>query len=315
MKKTKDKVLIDATKISLDEWLNYVYANEKKDSFLFPDCCFPTDEMKEQYIKDIDQKTDKEVKFLLSKFLISGGRFNSDDDIKDCFFMQPIEKQQQLLNSFTYYQRLISLKDWNLLWPSITWIVDLLPSSPYDAINAINSYYSAHCLFLTDHRADGISDAISLIEAKYISHKLPIRQILLDIPSRDFELLTAYLYNQKGYKIRITPRTRDGGYDVLAIKDNQREYEKLHIECKRYTEKVGVQIIRGILGTLNVENATKGVIITTSDFTKTAYDEAKKSCRLELININEFDKDMRKNTEINWIQKIPQFISEMKKIL
>lgn len=30
MKKTKDKVLIHATKISLDEWLNYVYANEKK---------------------------------------------------------------------------------------------------------------------------------------------------------------------------------------------------------------------------------------------------------------------------------------------
>lgn len=124
--------------------------------------------MRDEYLKDIAKKTDQEVKFLILKFLISGGRFKSDDNIRSGFEIQPKEKQQQLLNSYTFYKRLISLKDEHSLWSSITWILDLLPEHPYKAIAAIESYFLAHCLYMMDARIHGISDTVSLIEAKYI---------------------------------------------------------------------------------------------------------------------------------------------------
>lgn len=44
------------------------------------------------------------------------------------------------------------------------------------------------------------------------------------------------------------------------------------VECKRYapTNKVGVDVVRAIHGVTQAERATKGVIVTTSSFTKDA---------------------------------------------
>ncbi|HDX8600576.1 TPA: restriction endonuclease [Klebsiella oxytoca] len=313
--RTKNKMVVDATELLLDEWLQLIKENDKKQCYLINDCCFPTDKMLGEYINNINERNDDEVRYLISKFLISGGRYYSDDSILQLFNTFSQERKQELLSRFTFYQRLTSIKDWHNVWPSITWVLDLLPHFPYEALNAIRSYFQAHCQFMTDQRFDGCSDAIRLIEAKYIQHQLPVKQVLLDITSRDFELLTAYLYKKKGYTVKITPRSRDGGYDVLAEQKNERQYEKLYIECKRYTENVGVRITRNVLGLLSIENATKGVVVATSYFTKSARNEAQKSNRLELINIDEFDKDMRKYVDVHWIGKIQEYVSAIRKEL
>ncbi|MBZ7619545.1 restriction endonuclease [Klebsiella michiganensis] len=313
--KAKNKRVVDATELSLDEWLELIKENDKKQCYLINDCCFPTDKMLNEYINKINEKSDDEVRYLISKFLISGGRYYSADFILQYFNTFTQERKQELLSRFTFYQRLTSIKDWHNVWPSITWVLDLLPHFPYEALNAIRSYFLAHCQFMTDQRFDGCSDARRLIEAKYIKHQLPVKQVLLDITSRDFELLTAYLYKNKAYSVKITPRSRDGGYDVLAEQKNERQYERLYIECKRYTENVGVKITRNVLGLLSIENATKGVVVTTSYFTKNAKNEAQKSNRLELINIEGFDEDMRKHVGVNWLRDIQGYVSEMKKEL
>ncbi|WNN53243.1 restriction endonuclease [Hafnia alvei] len=309
----KNKIVVDAAGLSLDEWLKLIKENDKQKIYLINDCCFPTGEMLNEYVFNIKEKDDAEVRYLISKFLISGGRYYSDDFLLQYFNTFSQERKQELLNRFTFYQRLVSIKDWQNLWPSITWILDLLPHFPYEALNAIRSYFLAHCQFMSDQRIDGYSDAKRLIEAKYIKNHLPVKQVLLDITSREFELLTAYLYKKKGYIVTITPRSRDGGYDILAEKKSDRQYERLYIECKRYTENVGVKITRNVLGLLSIENATKGVVVTSSYFTKSARNEAQKSNRLELININEFDKDMREYVGVGWIKKIQEYICEIKK--
>ncbi|EAM6242828.1 hypothetical protein ER541_23255, partial [Salmonella enterica] len=59
----------------------------------------------------------------------------------------------------------------------------------------------------------------------------------------------------------------------------------------------------------------KGVVVATSYFTKSARNESQKSNRLELINIDEFDKDMRKYVDVHWIGKIQEYVSAIRKEL
>ena len=50
---------------------------------------------------------------------------------------------------------------------------------------------------------------------------------------------------------------------------------KIIIQAKRYTNTVGVSAIRDLYGTVMNEGATKGIIVTTSDYGKDSYNFAK----------------------------------------
>lgn len=74
-------------------------------------------------------------------------------------------------------------------------------------------------------------------------------------------------------KIELTCISRDGGYDILCIDS---EKGKFLAEVKRYRQnrKVGVAIVRQLAGVLVRENESRGIIVTTSDFTQDAFQEA-----------------------------------------
>lgn len=95
---------------------------------------------------------------------------------------------------------------------------------------------------------------------------------LYQLSSRRFEELTAEILMRKGYKVELTPATRDGGKDIYAAhKDDLGSFLYL-VECKKYdpNHKVGVKVIRDLYGVLSKEKATYGIVVTTSDFTKPA---------------------------------------------
>ena len=53
---------------------------------------------------------------------------------------------------------------------------------------------------------------------------------------------------------------------------------KFLVVCKRYTnQKVGVEVIRSFKEVISVENANKGIIVTTSYFTKGALQKKAKT--------------------------------------
>ena len=89
-----------------------------------------------------------------------------------------------------------------------------------------------------------------------------------DLHPRTFEELVAELFKSKGYDVRLTQRTRDGGLDIYAFHRSEVGTVMIIIECKRYAakRKVGVEIVRGLYGVVEHENATKGIIATTSYF-------------------------------------------------
>lgn len=95
---------------------------------------------------------------------------------------------------------------------------------------------------------------------------------------RVFEELVAETFRDLGYETMLTPRTRDGGYDVRAIhRDDIGTYLYL-IECKRYApdNKVGVEVVRSLYGTAMAEQATYAIIATTSYFSQDAQEWAKR---------------------------------------
>jgi restriction system protein len=53
-----------------------------------------------------------------------------------------------------------------------------------------------------------------------------------------------------GYTTTLTPRQKDGGYDVLAVKEEVGNRAMIHVECKAWSGNVGEPIVRGLLGVL-----------------------------------------------------------------
>src|SRR4030095_9851790 len=81
---------------------------------------------------------------------------------------------------------------------------------------------------------------------------------------RKFGELMAELFRSKGYTVEMTQKTRDGGRDLRVIRKEPFGSLLTLVECKKYspTNKVGVGVVRSLLGVMDIERATNGVIAT-----------------------------------------------------
>jgi restriction system protein len=95
----------------------------------------------------------------------------------------------------------------------------------------------------------------------------------------DFENLIRELFQEEfsrdGGEVKITQASRDGGVDAVAFDPDPIRGGKIVIQAKRYTNTVGVSAVRDLYGTLLNEGASKGILVTTSDYGPDAYDFAK----------------------------------------
>lgn len=96
---------------------------------------------------------------------------------------------------------------------------------------------------------------------------------LYDIDPRKFEELVAELLRKEGMKVRLTPTTRDGGRDILAIGTSSLGVHLHLVECKRYAphRPIRVERVRSLYGVIEAEKATAGLLVTTSYFTRDAH--------------------------------------------
>ncbi len=111
-----------------------------------------------------------------------------------------------------------------------------------------------------------------------------------DLDPRKFEELVAELFRDKGYDVELTPRSKDGGLDIRVFHKSALGRFLTLVECKRYSERerVGVSIVRGLYGVVNMRTATSGLIATTSFFTKGAKSEQQQvKERLHLADFEE----------------------------
>jgi restriction system protein len=85
------------------------------------------------------------------------------------------------------------------------------------------------------------------------------------------KLLLAMGYGGVSGHGSVTPRSGDGGIDGV-IKQDKLGLDVVCIQAKRWEGPVGRPVIQGFVGSMDFYRAKKGVIITTSTFTRDAQD-------------------------------------------
>jgi HJR/Mrr/RecB family endonuclease len=95
-------------------------------------------------------------------------------------------------------------------------------------------------------------------------------KLLARMTPRGFEDFVSKLFVTFGYDVELTKQTRDGGFDVVALRKYRDGPHTLLIETKRYAKgrPVGVAVVRQLLHVRDENRATRVVLATTSSFTK-----------------------------------------------
>jgi restriction system protein len=98
---------------------------------------------------------------------------------------------------------------------------------------------------------------------------------------RFFEQTVLRLLEKMGYAGELggsehAGKTGDGGVDGVLYLDRL-HLERVYVQAKRWQGSVSASVVRDFAGAMDGESATKGVILTTSTFTKDAHRYLEKS--------------------------------------
>ncbi len=113
-------------------------------------------------------------------------------------------------------------------------------------------------------------DDSRFIDAQDVASKIAEGDNIAAMDWQDFEHLIRQLfeaeYSSEGCEVRVTQGSRDGGVDAIAFDPDPIRGGKVVIQAKRYTNTVDVASVRDLYGTVVNEGATKGILVTTSQF-------------------------------------------------
>jgi restriction system protein len=123
-----------------------------------------------------------------------------------------------------------------------------------------------------------------------------------EMPPAFFEQLIVQLMMKLGYGGafgvgKSIGRTADGGVDGVISQDKL-GLEKIYLQAKRWGDgTVGSKEVQAFVGALSGQGATKGVFVTTSDFSANArsYVDRQHNFKLSLVNGRELAKLMIEN--------------------
>lgn len=117
-------------------------------------------------------------------------------------------------------------------------------------------------------------DAIRRVTSDVVDHVSRNPESVWRLTSRQFEELVAEIYARRGFEVRLTPATRDGGADIWVTRHDDLGTALYLVECKKWSPRrpVGVDVVRALFGAVGLEGANAGVIVTTSRFTRDAED-------------------------------------------
>lgn len=88
---------------------------------------------------------------------------------------------------------------------------------------------------------------------------------------RRFEELAEDVFKNQGFETVLTCPSNDGGADVLLLERRSDRIQAI-VECKKYSasRKVGVSLVRNLVGAAVEWDTRQAFLVTTSDFTRGA---------------------------------------------
>lgn len=314
----------------LNEWLDYVLHGVNPDpppSSPYFQFCLPSAELESLYLSRVAREGEKEVRAVLRHLLVPSCSLGVDES--RLLFLLAERRRRGLPGEADCEEHGVPLRsrlfelDRRLLaqardpdnpppWEGVTWVLDLLPEFPQEALDGLSAYFLAHAQALPDGRLAGMSNALAIIRARYIG--LPGADVsdrlnaLLALPSRTFEHLVERYFAAEGYDTVLTPERKDGGRDILALKENPPPSQTLLIECKNWIKRVGVPQVRQLLGSVSDEKATHGILVATSGFTRPARDFGANNPRIALVAGGKLVRDFNRRLGTNWPAKIDRLV-------
>ncbi len=125
------------------------------------------------------------------------------------------------------------------------------------------------------------------VEAHGVAHLIDDSVNIAAMDWMEFEHLIREVFEKEfsttGGEVKITRASRDRGVDAIAFDPDPIRGGKIVIQAKRYTNSVDVAAVRDLYGTVVNEGATKGILVTTSDYGPDSY-EFSKDKPLTLLN-------------------------------
>ncbi|MDB5123694.1 MAG: Restriction endonuclease [Mucilaginibacter sp.] len=97
-------------------------------------------------------------------------------------------------------------------------------------------------------------------------------EAVYQLSPRQFEMMVAEIFEERGYSVELTKETRDGGKDLIILDQRDIGNFLIYAECKRYApgNPVGVSVISDLIGRMSADRATAGMVITSSYFSPDA---------------------------------------------
>jgi len=136
---------------------------------------------------------------------------------------------------------------------------------------------------------------------------------LMEISWEEFEtLIRDWLrkeFNSETTKTEVTQASRDGGVDAIVFDTDYLKGGKTVVQVKQYSNVVPVHAARDLWGVMNHENASRGILVTTSHFGPDTY-EFTKDKPISLVNGEQLIDYLKKH---NFIYKIGKRTNEYHK--
>ena len=102
-----------------------------------------------------------------------------------------------------------------------------------------------------------------------------------------FEDFVEFVFRDIGYNVKQSPKTRDGGKDLILTTKKG----KVYVEIKRYSSRnlVSSSLVLKLIGSAVSDGVYECIFLTTSGYTKDAINTAENSkVKIKLIDIDGF---------------------------
>jgi hypothetical protein len=127
-----------------------------------------------------------------------------------------------------------------------------------------------------------------------LNHLYHNPKIIENLNGKNFELFLKSIYINNGFSVEKVGNWNqaDGGIDLIAISKFINHDVKILIQCKTSKNNISAKPIRELNGVLDAYKAHKGIVATTSKFTKNAVSEA--NSQFWKIDLEDIDSIMLK---------------------
>ncbi len=241
------------------------------------------------------RKADKQTGMIIGRFRISdfGGILNT---VKLLCYIVPADGKHYVVISFVdgALQR-VKDKRWKVLFSKIT---EKAPNVSF----GVKMTESPPALVGKKLLRSG--DEMHLFDTGKILIKhtrTPVYHLHGDMPGIDYEHDVAEQLSRQGFlNVVVTQAGGDFGADILM---QDRNGEKICVQCKQYRDPVGVKAVQEIIGAKAYYQCHRAMVITTSTFTAAAKELAT-SAGVELYE--KFGFRDHGDDDLDWIDKIEE---------